>query len=66
MLESKIIKENRAINKLKKNGYKIEGYNFNTKDIVIAKITNENTRNEERKFYHFSNYQEAVANLFNK
>ena len=59
-LDKKIIKENKAINKLKKNGYRIEGWD-NSKDVVIAKISN-----ERRKFYHFSSYQEAVTNLLNK
>jgi hypothetical protein len=44
-------------------GFRLEGWDMNTGRRIVARITNENTNDEQRAFYEFPDYQTAAAEL---
>lgn len=55
--------ENRAARRLLSAGFRLEGWDMNTGRRIVARITNENTNDEQRAFYEFPDYQTAAAEL---
>lgn len=55
--------ENHAARRLLSAGFRLEGWDMNTGRRIVARITNENTNDEQRTFYEFPNYQTAAAEL---
>ena len=49
--------ENHAARRLLSAGFRLEGWR------IVARITNENTNDEQRTFYEFPDYQTAAAEL---
>lgn len=56
-------KENAAARRLLSAGFRLEGWDMNTGRRIVARITNENTNDEQRAFYEFPDYQTAAAEL---
>lgn len=55
--------ENHAARRLLSAGFRFEGWDMNTGRRIVARITNENTNDEQRAFYEFPDYQTAAAEL---
>lgn len=55
--------ENHAARRLLSAGFRLEGWDMNTGRRIVARITNENTNDEQRAFYEFPDYQTAAAEL---
>lgn len=55
--------ENAAAQRLQAAGYRLEGWDPRTGQRIVARITNENTNDEQRAFYEFPDYQTAAAEL---
>ena len=55
--------ENNAYNELVKYGYYPQGTTKDFKKVIVFKIKNKDTNNEEKEIYYFNNYQEAAIKL---
>ncbi len=55
--------ENHAARRLLSAGFRLEGWDMNPGRRIVARITNENTNDEQRTFYEFPDYQTAAAEL---
>lgn len=55
--------ESHAARRLLSAGFRLEGWDMNTGRRIVARITNENTNDEQCAFYEFPDYQTAAAEL---